>query len=336
MQWQLPIHIKRPNAFIEYGQRVLLVGSCFTEHMGQGLSDLKFSVLQNPHGILFGPDAVCRSIHTYIDNKQYTSHDLFFYEECWHSWDHHSRFSSINQQEILRAINAAQQEAHDFINKADWLILTLGSSFCYQLTEQADRASHPLHGQVANCHRAPQQWFLKELMPVEQIVSLLKGCFDAFYKLRPHGRIIVTVSPVRHIRDGVVENNRSKARLFEALQRLEQQSTPFYYFPAYELVVDVLRDYRFYDIDLVHPNYAATSYVLDQFMQHCVSDKTRSIAEQVKKVVTAMRHRPRQPDSPSHRQFLLQQLAFAHSLQEQHPSIDLGREIAYFSQASKH
>ena len=336
MQWQLPIQIKRPDATIEYGQQLLLVGSCFTEHIGEGLGDLRFSVLQNPHGILFGPDAVCRSIHSYIENKLYTTDDLFFYQECWHSWDHHSRFSSVSQQDCLTAINAAQQEAHTFINKTDWLIVTLGSSFCYKLTEQADRAGYPLHGQVANCHRAPQQWFSKELMPVEEIVSVLQECFAAFYNLRPDARIVVTVSPVRHVRDGVVENNRSKARLFEALQRLEQQGIPFYYFPAYELVIDVLRDYRFYDIDLVHPNYAATSYVLDQFMQHCVGAETRSLAEQVKKVVTAMRHRPRQPETHSHRQFLLQQLALAQSIQAQHPQIDLRREIAYFTQASSH
>lgn len=335
MQWQLPIHIKRPDALIEYGQHLLMVGSCFTEHIGEGLSDLKFHVLQNPHGILFGPDAVCRSIHSYIDNKRYKPDDLFFFQECWHSWDHHSRFSSIGQQEGLYAINNAQQEAHAFIKMTDWLIVTLGSSFCYKLTEQADRASYPLHRQVANCHRAPQQWFSKELMEVEEIVNVLRDCFAAFYELRPSARIIVTISPVRHVRDGVVENNRSKARLFEALQRLEQQGMPFYYFPAYELVVDVLRDYRYYDIDLVHPNYAATSYVLDQFMQYCVDDDTRSLSEQIKKLVTALRHRPRFPNTQSHHQFLTQQLSTAQSLQKQYPQIDLGREIAYFAQALK-
>jgi hypothetical protein len=334
MQWQLPLYIKKPDALIEYEQRLLLVGSCFTEHIGLGLEELKFPVLQNPHGILFGPDAVCRSIHSYIDNKTYTPDDLFYFQECWHSWDHHSRFSSTSQQDCLSAINDSQQKAHDFIQKTDWLIITLGSSFCYRLTEQADRAGYPLQRQVANCHRAPQQWFSKELMTVEEMVTLLQDCFTAFYRLRPNAHIVVTVSPVRHIRDGAVENNRSKARIFEALQRLEEKAVPFYYFPAYELVIDVLRDYRFYDIDLVHPNYAATSYVLEQFMQHCVSTEARLVAEQIKKVVTAMRHRPRQPNTHSHRQFLSQQLDLARTLQEQYPQIDFSRELAYFKEAS--
>lgn len=333
MQWHLPISIKKPDSFIEYGQRILLVGSCFTEHIGDGLDELKFDVLQNPHGILFGPDAVCRAIHSYIEDKRYSSDDLFYFQECWHSWDHHSRFSMTERESSLSAINASQQKAHAFIKTADWLIITLGSSFCYKLTTLADKAGYPLHHSVANCHRAPQQWFQKELLSVKEIVESLRTAFTAFYNLRPQARIVVTISPVRHSRDGAVENNRSKARLFEALQQLEEQKFPFYYFPAYELVIDVLRDYRFFDIDLVHPNYAATSFVLEQFMENCVSADTRELSGQIKKIVTAMRHRPRQPQTQLHRQFLSQQLALAQSLQKQYPQLDLHLEIAFFTAA---
>lgn len=336
MQWQLPISIKRLDKPIAYGDRILLLGSCFSEHMGEGLDGLKFSVLQNPHGILFGPDAVCRSIGSYIEGKKYTEKDLFFWQECWHSWDHHSRFSATDKSDCLAGINAAQQQAYDFVKETDWLIITLGSSFCYRLTEAADHAGYDPRYTVANCHRAPQQWFNKELLKVEEIVSLLRDCFLNFYKLRPMARIVVTVSPVRHIRDGVIENNRSKARLFEALQQVEEMAIPFYYFPAYELIVDVLRDYRFYDIDLVHPNFAATQFVLEQFMEYYVSPEARLLAEQVKKVVTAIRHRPRQPNTRAHRQFLLQQYELAATLQEQHPQLDLSRELAFLKQASAH
>lgn len=330
MQWHLPITIKKPERSIEYGQRILLLGSCFTEHIGEGLKELKFPVMQNPHGILFGPDAVCRALHSYIDNKQYGQEDLFYWQECWHSWDHHSRFSMTAKTDSLAAINASQQAAHSFIQTTDWLILTLGSSFCYKLTAQADRAQCDLHRTVANCHRAPQSWFSKELLKVEEIVQLLRQAFSAFYQLRPQARIMVTISPVRHSRDGAVENNRSKARLFEALQQLEEQGVPFYYFPAFELVVDVLRDYRFYDIDLVHPNYAATSFVLEQFMESCVSVDARSLSEQIKKIVISMRHRPRQPDTQLHRQFLMQQWELTKSLQKQYPQIDLSHELLFF------
>jgi len=332
MQWQLPISIKRPDKLISYGERILLVGSCFTEHIGSGLEELKFSVLQNPHGILFGPDAVCQSITSYINNKEYRSEDLFYWQESWHSWDHHSRFSATEKEQCLIGINSAQQEAHQFITQADWLIVTLGSSYCYRLTEKAERAAYPLRYGVANCHRAPQQWFSKELLSVEEIVSMLRDCFLNFYRLRPEARIIVTVSPVRHSRDGLVENNRSKARLFEALQQLEEQKIPFYYFPAFELVVDVLRDYRFYDIDLVHPNYSATNYVLEQFMEHCVSKEAMSLAEQIKKLVMAMRHRPRMPKTQQHLAFLKQHYDMALSLHEQYPAIDLNLELAFFKQ----
>jgi len=334
MQFQLPISITPPETRIEYGQRILLIGSCFTEHIGDGLDTLTFPVLQNPQGILFGPDAVCRSLHSYLDNRLYSEKDLFFWQECWHSWDHHSRFSNSSQETCLRDINLSQAQAHGFIQSTDWLIITLGSSFCYRLTAQADKAAHSLGYPVANCHRAPHHWFQKELLSVEEIVALLKGAFTAFYATRPQARIIVTVSPVRHIRDGAIENNRSKARLFEALQQLEEQAVPFYYFPAYELVVDVLRDYRFYDIDLVHPNYAATQYVMEQFLEHCVGSETRSLSEQVKKLVMAMRHRPRQPQTQLHQQFLRQQYELAQSLQRQYPQLDLRRALAYFKEAT--
>jgi len=334
MQWQLPISIKSPDKLITYGERILLVGSCFTEHIGSGLEELKFSVLQNPHGILFGPDAVCQAINSYIDKKKYAPEELFFWQESWHSWDHHSRFSNTDKEQCLLAINRAQQQAHQFIEQADWLIITLGSSFCYRLTEEAEKASHLVGQGVANCHRAPQSWFSKELLSVSEIVSLLKNSFLNFYRLRPQARIVVTISPVRHSRDGLVENNRSKARLFEALQQLQEQQVPFYYFPAYELVVDVLRDYRFYDIDLVHPNFAATNYVLEQFKEHCLSQESLPIAEQIKKLVMAMRHRPRQPNTQQHLQFLKQHYALAQSLQGQFPEIDLQQELSYFKNAT--
>src|SRR5574339_395609 len=164
MQFQLPIQIKSPDKQVNYRDKIILVGSCFTEHIGDLLAGLKFSVLQNPNGILFDPSSVCNSLVSYVENKGYRKDDLFQFNEVWNSWEHHSRFSNINADDCLRIINESQQKAHDFLKQADWLIITLGSSFSYRLTKEATQASSQINDGIANCHRAPSQWFNKHLL----------------------------------------------------------------------------------------------------------------------------------------------------------------------------
>src|SRR6185436_1920734 len=155
MQFQLPIQIKPPETRINYRDKILLTGSCFTEHIGNSLGELIFSVLQNPNGILFDPRSVCSSLISYIENKKYGKEDLFLLNEVWNSWEHHSRFSNINADKCLKSINESQQQAHDFLKKAHWLIITLGSSFSYKLTAEATLGGLQSSNGVANCHRAP-------------------------------------------------------------------------------------------------------------------------------------------------------------------------------------
>jgi hypothetical protein len=232
-------------------------------------------------------------------------------------------------------MNASKIQAHDFLKKAHWVIITLGSSFSYRLTEQATflQGSGP-HREVSNCHRAPAQWFKKRLMPVEETAALLDEMIHRLRLFNMDIRIIFTISPVRHIRDGVVENNRSKARLIEVVHALLDKYDHIYYFPAYEIVIDVLRDYRFYDIDMVHPNYLATTYVWEQFSRHFIQEETRDIMEEVSKLTTARRHQAFHPDTKAHRQFLNHQLERAKQLGKQYPFLDLRDEILYFSGAS--
>jgi len=332
MQFQLPIQLNKPSTLINYQDKIMLIGSCFTEHIGNALQDLKFSVLQNPNGILFGPDAVSKSLLSYIQNYQYQQDDLFLLNEVWNSWNHHSRFSDIDAESCLHLINTSQQTAHDFLKTADWLIITLGSSFSYQLTDLADKAKFKTGDSVANCHRAPSNWFHKTLQSTEEIIEMLSTCLAALRKFNPGIKIIFTVSPVRHIRDGVVANNRSKARLIEAVHQLTDTLENYYYFPAYELVIDVLRDYRFYDIDLVHPNYAATEFVLEHFTASCIDSVTQDLMEDVRKIVIAAKHKAFQPATKAHQQFLINHFEKATQLQKKHPFLNLKNEILYFSQ----
>lgn len=331
MELLLNIDLKKQAELIGYRDKLLLVGSCFTEHIGNALAGLKFDVLQNPNGIIFGPDTVCKSLLSYTADKTYTEQDLFCLNEVWNSWDHHSRFSHINRDEAVRIINASQQKAHAFLKEANWLIITLGSAFTYELTSAADTATVNINTGVANCHRAPANWFTKRMMDIDDITGKLEHCLKQLKEFNPGLRFIFTISPVRHIRDGVVENNRSKARLIEAVHYIVTKFESAYYFPAYELLIDVLRDYRFYDIDLVHPNYAGTGFVLEKFTETCVDEESQQLMKEIRSIVTARKHRAFQPETTAHKQFLHSNLDRVKRLQESYPFLDLAQELSFFS-----
>ncbi len=325
MKWMADIDIKTPAKRINYNHALFLTGSCFTEHIGNRLADYMFPVMQNPNGILFDPLSVCTAIQSYIDCKSFTSDDLFYLNDLWQSWQHHSIFSGMDKQEVLRTINHSQQQAHQFLKKADWMIITLGSAFSYQLVEDGSP--------VANCHRAPAQWFNKNLTGIKDITSALNETVVKLMSFNPGLQIIFTVSPVRHLRDGVINNNRSKARLIEAVHDVCSQYDQCIYFPAYELVIDVLRDYRFYDIDLAHPNYAATEFVFEKFLENYVETETLEHMAEVKKIVNAYKHRPFNPLTTSHQNFIKNSLLKARQLQHQLQQLDFSEQINYFNQS---
>src|SRR6187397_1262999 len=331
MQFQLPIQIKSPERQISYRDKILLIGSCFTEHIGNSLEELKFSTLQNPNGILFDPRSVCNSLISYIEDKKYKKEDLFYLNEVWNSWEHHSRFSNINDDECLKSINQSQQQGHIFLKDADWLIITLGSSFSYRLTNEATLGGLQTNNGVANCHRSPSQWFNKHLLTIDETISLLDNTYHRLKQFNSKLKIIFTISPVRHIRDGVIENNRSKARLIEAVHHMINKFTGLYYFPAYELVIDVLRDYRFYDIDMVHPNYPATEFVMEKFKEGFIDEQSQQLMEEIKKIVIARKHKAFQPETNAHKIFLKTHLEKTKALQSKFSFLDLKEEIEYFN-----
>lgn len=338
---ELMLNFKIPKAekCIRYTDKIAIIGSCFTEHIGNALMDLKFTVLQNPNGILFDPASVAESLVSYTRNQLYTEDDLFLLGEIWNSWHHHSRFSGTDKAQVLNNINASQDQAHLFLAKANWLIITLGSSFSYRLKNNFENRNGQQGPEsestkaVANCHRAPAQWFQKYLMPVNEIIACFDNAIHQLFHFNPHLNIIFTISPVRHIRDGVIENNRSKARLIEAVHYLVNKFDQLYYFPSYELVIDVLRDYRFYAEDLAHPNYLATNYVLNEFIEAHFSEETKFLIEEIKKINRARNHHSAHPHTKAHQLFLKTNLEKAESLQQQYPFLNLSEEIAYFSTA---
>jgi hypothetical protein len=322
MQLQLKLDIQPLDQPITYKDKLLLTGSCFTEHISDRLAQRKFRTLANPNGILFNPLSVANTLNAYAEGRQYDESELFYLNELWNSWDHHTRFSDIDKGKALEFINSSQREASGWIREADWVIITLGSAFQYYLKENG----RP----VANNHRAPAQWFERRLLSIDSIVEVLSKALENILSVNSGAKFLFTVSPVRHIKDGVVENNRSKGRLIEAVHKLCEQVEQAHYFPSYELVIDILRDYRFYDIDFVHPNYLATQYVWEQFAIACIAPGERKIMAEVKELAIARGHRSRFPETEAHKKFLESYKEKAISLMKQYPFLDLNEEVAYF------
>ena len=313
-----------PKAFpVKLGHRdnIMLMGSCFTEQMGSKLSAYRFSTIENPHGILFNPVSICKALIAYMESKEYATEDLFYFNERWSSWDHHSRFSNMSQTEALDVINHAREAATAFLQQADWLILTLGSAFVYELENGR---------QVANCHKVPTDQFRKKLLSIEETLSALDNLIHRLFIFNPGLKIIFTISPVRHLRDGFVENNRSKSVLIQSTHRLVEKFEKLYYFPAYELVIDDLRDYRFYAEDMVHPNYLATDYVWEKFRQACIEPQAGSLFAELDRINLARRHKPFHPETEQHQRFLRKTIEKIQDLKKLYPYLDLGEEERWF------
>lgn len=295
---KLQIDFKPPQYpfSIHHDQKLLLLGSCFTSNLGEKLSKLYFDVTYNPSGILFDPLSIVAHLQYFLDGR--AKDHLFYDGDIWHDWLFHSDFSATTKEKHQVKVKQALTLGAESLQQADVLFITLGSAFTYRLTDNGLF--------VANCHRQPQGLFQKQLLSVEEILHACRPIITRLLLLKPNIHFVFTISPVRHVRDGVIENNRSKARLIEAVHQLVDDFTEVHYFPAYELVIDVLRDYRFYDVDLVHPNFAATEEVFQYFVNSFLDPETSALLPSLQAYANAMGHKVRFPDSKAHAQFLLQ------------------------------
>ena len=328
MKFKLTLETKKSEIKISYTDKLVLLGSCFTENIGAKLNNHLFSTLENPHGILFNPVSVFNALDDYINCKTYQETDLFFHNDVWNSWQHHSRFSGVDKKATIDHINASIKEAHHYLKTADHLLITLGSAWLYHLNKEA-----PLgNGQVvANNHKGPNEWFSKSLMNPADLIKKLLEVITALNKFNPHLQLIFTISPVRHLREGLVENNRSKAVLIHAVHEVIAFNVNAHYFPAYELVMDDLRDYRFYAEDLVHPNYAATGYVWEKLVETFMDNTTQDIMKHVAALQLAVQHKPFFKGSSAHQQFLQQSLQKAKQLTAQYPFLPLQNHLQFFT-----
>ena len=297
---------------IDHHARIVLMGSCFSENIGAKLDYYKFDVLNNPFGILFHPLALEKAIRYCLEEKAYEAQDLIEHEGMWISLDHHGSFNHYDRETVLQRINENISKASNALKIASHVIITLGTAWVYRWKESGQL--------VANCHKIPQARFTKELLDTQDIIECLRRTGKRIHALNPGTSVIWTLSPVRHLKDGFMENNRSKARLLEAIHTVSDQERSFY-FPSYELMMDDLRDYRFYSQDLVHPNVLAIDYIWEKFTNTWISDPSRQVMQEVEQIQKALHHKPFREDSEQHRKFLAKLEERIANLQKELPSI---------------
>ncbi|MBI3520831.1 MAG: GSCFA domain-containing protein, partial [Bacteroidetes bacterium] len=302
---------------------LLLIGSCFSEHIGNRLNDLKFNVNSNPFGIVFNPKSIETSLSRIIHQNYFTAKDVFEKEGLWYSFEAHSSVCGSSEDELLKTLNQAIDIWNEQLKSAHWLTVTFGSAFAYKHLER--------HSIVANCHKLPQALFEKHLLEASDIITDYNILLNAIKQHYPQIRILFTVSPVKHLRDGVVENNLSKAMLIQSVHSLIKEHTNCFYFPAFELVNDDLRDYRFYESDMAHPNKQAIDYVWKRFEETYFNDKTQTINEKVTQIHQAYHHRLFNETTSSSLKFKHKFYQQCVTLQAEYPYLNLTRELQYFN-----
>ena len=315
MNFRTKIPISKFNFPIDYSSKIVSFGSCFAENMAEKFDFFKFQNSCNPFGILFHPLAIEKIISKAINTTFFGEEDIFFLNERWHCFDVHSDLSNANKDELLKTLNGFVITTKQQITEASHIIITYGTSWVYR-NKQTKKV-------VANCHKVPQNLFDKEILSVATIEKSIQNTIDLIEKVNPSCAIIFTVSPVRHIKDGFVENQRSKANLISALHStFDIRHAIQSYFPSYEIMMDELRDYRFYAEDMLHPNQVAIDYIWERFCETTISNEANLIMTEVESIQRGLSHRPFNPNSESHLKFINQLELKASKLKSEFPFMD--------------
>lgn len=310
LQTKIPLKKQEYN-LIDYNSKVFLLGSCFAENIGEKFEYFKFPHYVNPFGILFHPIAIHNLVSNALHGKKYTEDDVFINNEQFHSFDAHSKLSQHTKSLLLHQLNAASQKTSHYLKQSTHVVITLGTAWVYRYLKT--------NKIVANCHKIPQQQFQKQILSVDAIVAALQSIIQQVKKVNPRVNFIFTVSPVRHIKDGFIENTQSKSHLLAALHKvLGDQS---YYFPSYEIMMDELRDYRFYNQDLLHPSPLAVDYIWDRFKTVWMADSAIAIMSEVDTIQKGLQHKPFNPNSTAHLKFVQQLVERQITLTNQFPNI---------------
>ena len=319
MEFRIKVELPKNQNEIKHSDQIQLWGSCFADNIGKKLLENKFSCDLNPFGTLYNPMSIASALKELLHNKVYTEQDLCYANGLWFSYMHHSTFSSPDSQKCLDLINSRISESKNIVEKADWIILTWGSAWVYQTTSEKRI--------VGNCHKMPEKTFLRKRLEIEEIVTEYKELIQNIRNINPTVRFLFTVSPIRHSKDGMHGNQLSKSTLLLAIDALCTQCEGCYYFPSYELMMDELRDYRFYADDMLHPTSLAVDYIWECFANSYFSPATFAILSSWEKIKKGLSHRPFDANSEAHQHFLREILLKIELLKEKMPYLDVENEI---------
>ena len=314
MNLQTKVSIPKPEGpLLNYDSSIFLLGSCFSQNIGDKLNYFKFKSVQNPFGILFHPLAIENLIKKSIEEYSYTEKDIDLNNEVFFSFDAHSNLNGLDKQTVISNLNEALVKTRNSIIEASHIFITLGTAWVYRHLNTDNI--------VANCHKVPQKEFQKELLSVHEIKDSLLNILQFIQSVNTKCKIIFTVSPIRHVKNGLPENNRSKSHLIAAVHEVVDMQEQLSYFPSYEIQMDELRDYRFYDEDLIHPNKIAIQYIWERFQECCIDPKISSVVNEVDSIQKGLHHKPFNEKSKSHKEFKLKLQQRIKDLQKRIPHI---------------
>ena len=322
MKFRTEITPSKSELQIEHKDSVITFGSCFAKNISEYFQFYRFNVMRNPFGVLYNPVSVLNAVKSLEEQKVFSEEDLVYHQDEWHSFYHHSDFSNHKKEECLNSINNRIKSAAEFLRKANVIIITFGTAFVFKHMEKDII--------VSNCHKIPSSQFTRFRLSLQQAIENIDSIVDVISKLNSKAQIVFTLSPVRHWRDGAVENQLSKATLLLAINNVVSANSNCFYFPSYEIVMDDLRDYRYYESDMLHPNKIATDYIWEKFSETHFSEKWLSAMNEIRVVAEARMHRPRNIKSDAHQKFLKKQIKLIDQLELKYSHLNLEEDKNYF------
>lgn len=320
------IKLNKSTLKINHEDSIITIGSCFSDNIGNRLKENKFEVSTNPFGILYNPISISQNLEKVLDKSYFSENDLINHNGLWHSFYHHGNFSDQNKQVVLNKINQSITSQHNFLKKAKYLIITFGSAYVYQYIEK--------NIIIANCHKIPEKNFYQYMLDLDFVYNHWIELINKINLFNPQINIIFTVSPIRYLKYGNEMNQISKSLLLLLVHKLKNNFSNIFYFPAYEIFMDDLRDYRFYKEDMIHPSEAGINYVWSKFSELFFDKNTIETIKKIKEINSALNHRPINPTSDQHKVFLNSQINKIIQIKKQYPYLNFTDEENYFSNSN--
>ena len=325
IQLRTAVSLPEVSKKLSYRQNFLMMGSCFAENIGNWLMQNCFPIEVNPFGILYNPASIANSIESILSNREFIEKDIFFADGLWSSFAHHGSFSSPEKEEVLNKINISNSFASKTLKSCSHLFVTFGTSWVFE-----NRADGKI---VGNCHKHPAKEFNRYRLEVDEMVAMWQKTIDKLFAVNPEIHIILTISPIRHLKDGAFENQVSKSALFLLVAKLleiygEERIT---YFPSYELVMDELRDYRFYATDMTHMSETGIAFLQEKFETVFIDKESSKIMVQVEKLNRSLSHKPFRPEEKNYRDFIDKMSVEAKKLTKEYPFVNINRIIQVFN-----